>query len=68
MKKYYILCFILSWIISNIMCVYVTYKWVSYDNIINSAPKSVNLFYAVPFFIVIIILIIIGVSNYKKLH
>lgn len=62
MKKNYVWCFVISWVISNIMCIYVTYKFASHD-ISNSAPNYVYLFYAIPFLI-----IIIGLYNYKKIH
>lgn len=57
--------FLLASFISNIMCIFVTYRWVEHiSHELYSAPGYVNLIYSIPFLFVIIILLIIG---FKKL-
>lgn len=66
-KVIYRLCFIISCILSNIMCIVVTYKWVEHmQHTIYSAPAYVNIIYGIPYLIAIITLMIVGIIFYKK--
>lgn len=70
MKKYkviFIICMILSSLLSNIMCIDVTYRWVNHMyHTWYSAPAWINIIYAIPYLIVISILQIVGSISYKK--
>lgn len=67
-KVIFILCMIFSWILSNIMCIDVTYRWVNYMfHTWYSAPAWINIICAIPYLIVIAILQIIGSINYKRM-
>lgn len=69
-KIIYIICIIFSWLLSNFMCIDVTYRWVNHLNhSLNSAPAWVNIIYAIPYLVIIALLQIIGsicYSKYKK--
>ncbi len=67
-KVIFIICIILSWLLSNVMCIDVTYRWVNHmHNTWYSAPAWVNIIYAIPYLIVITILLIVGSVSHKKI-
>lgn len=67
-KVIFIISMVASWILSNIMCIDVTYRWVRHMyNTLNSAPAWVNIIFVIPYLIIIAMLQIIGSINYKKI-
>jgi len=64
----YRLMFILSSLLTNIMCIFVTYRYtvVALINQADSAPSYVTLIYCIPFIILISILLSIGFIFLKK--
>ena len=66
-KSIYISLFTLSSLLTNIMCIFITYQWTLLElNRANSAPGYVSLIYSIPFIPIIILLLIIGFIYKKK--
>jgi len=62
-----IICFTLTSLLTNIMCIFATYQWVTYAmNKANSAPAYVTLIYSIPFIPIIITLLILGLYFIRK--
>ena len=66
-KAISVVSFTLASLLTNFVCIFATYQWVTYDlNPINSAPAYVSLIYSIPFIPVIIFFLIMGFIFHQK--